>query len=218
MSELSKRVVKYYFKQGFKLFAYVLLGIIPLGCVWAFMVYGNDYDWKRQLFRMLFGYCEWLVPYFIFCFSMQAPTWHDSMAMSMGARRKDVFCGNLIKQGTFALCSSFGYILLILWSRQTEQMNHVLFLLAISLASGSVGHFLGYKVYRYGRKVMLISVIAFLITYSVVRVSYTINYYHMAKMFSFEKNIFAYILGFIILFVVMEILIYKANKKCVVIM
>ena len=218
MNELSKRVAKYYSKQGFKLFLYVIFFMITVAIAWGLVLFGDDYDWKRKLLSMLLGYYEWIVPYLIFYYSIYAPTWHDGVAMSMGVRRKDVFCGNLIKLGTYALCNALSECLLILLSNQTEQMNRALFLMAISLAAGSLGHFMGYKVYRYGKTFMIFSAIVFIVAYFVIRVSYAINHYGMANNFLYERYIFVYILGSIILFGVMEMLIYKANKKSVVIM
>lgn len=211
MSDLFKRTAKYYFRQGIKLFSYISLGVLAVAVMWTVTLLGEGDDWSRRLFLMLLEFFEFFMPYAAFMFSLYAATLNDGIVLSMGARRKDIFIGNLIKQGTYALCNALGYLLLALPVWEQGRIKHVLFVIAMSLAAGASGYFFGYKVDKYNNAVAAVVAIVYMLLYVLIRYSFVIIDVGFSA-YAFENNVVIYALGALLIFAGMEVLIYRANK------
>lgn len=214
MGILSKRAAKYYFLHGLKLSAVSIGSILCVGFVWTLTMFGVD-DWNESVIRMVLQFTRYIVPYLNLCYSIYSPSWYDSLALSMGARRKDIFYGNIIKQSVFALTNVLFFGLIALISGQTGIVEQAAMITCMSLFSGAFGLYMGHKVKKYGRVVMMAACFIFIIFYMGTSLLYIVDGGFMAKIETYKQVLIA---GAVILFGVMEVLIYRVNKKSMVVL
>ena len=148
MSELSKRAAKYYFIQGIKLVMVSLLVLIFGGVMWTFFSMGEANAFEHVL-NMIFSFGTLFMIMLNFLYSMYSPAWYDSLVLSMGARRKDVFFGELLKQITFIIGTVLIYIILAVSLHRPEHIITILTCSIISLLMGAVGLIVGHKIKKY---------------------------------------------------------------------
>ncbi len=214
MGILSKRAAKYYFLHGLKLSAVSIGSILCVGFVWTLSMFGVD-DWNERVIRMVLQFTRYVVPYLNLCYSIYSPSWYDSMVLSMGARRKDIFYGNIIKQSVFALTNVLFFGLIALISGQTGIVEQAAMITCMSLFGGAFGLYMGHKVKKYGRVVMMAACFIFIIFYTGTSLLYIIDGNFIAKVEAYKPVLIA---GAVILFGVMEVLIYRVNKKSMVVL
>lgn len=214
MGILSKRAAKYYFLHGLKLSAVSIGSILCVGFVWTLTMFGED-GWDERVIRMALQFTRYMVPYLNLCYSIYSPSWYDSLALSMGARRKDIFYGNIIKQSVFALTNVLFFCLLALISGQTGIVEQAVSIACISLFGGAFGLYMGHKVKKYGRVVMMAACFIFVIFYTGTSLLYIIDGNFIAKVEAYKPVLIA---GAVILFGVMEVMIYRVNKKSMVVL
>ena len=214
MGILSKRVAKYYFLHGLKLAAITIGSILCAGFVWILSMFGVD-DWNERVIRMVLQFMFYMVPFLNLCYSMYSPGWYDSLTLSMGARRKDIFYGNIVRQSVFIFANALFFCLFVLISGQTSFIVQVLPLVCISFLSGAFGLYMGHKVKKHGRVILFLATLVFVILFNVTSILVLINDRFMA-IFNAYKPFMT--VGAVILFVILEVLVYRVNKKSMVVL
>ncbi len=217
MGILSKRAAKYYFLHGLKLSAVSIGSILCAGFVWTLSMFGVD-DWNERVIRvirMVLQFTRYIVPYLNLCYSIYSPSWYDSMVLSMGARRKDIFYGNIVRQSVFIFANALFFCLFVLISGQTSFIVQVLPLVCISFLSGAFGLYMGHKVKKHGRVILFLATFVFVILFNVTSILVLINDRFMA-IFNAYKPFMT--VGAVILFVILEVLVYRVNKKSMVVL
>ena len=155
MSSLAKRSAKYYFKEGLKVLALVL-GIECCLVIEWFVLGANEKNPMDYLFQMIMSVGCIIVVMINMMHSFYGPNWYDSLAMSMGARRKDIFIGELIKQATFVGSYMVVYIILIAIFNKYEYLLLMILSNIVSFALGPVGLVIGHKVHNHGKIIVFI--------------------------------------------------------------
>ena len=155
MSSLAKRSAKYYFKEGLKVLALVL-GIECCLVIEWFVLGANEKNPMDYLFQMIMSVGCIIVVMINMMHSFYGPNWYDSLAMSMGARRKDIFIGELIKQATFVGSNLAVYVILIVIFNKYEYILLMILSSIVSFALGPVGLVIGHKVHNHGKVIVFI--------------------------------------------------------------
>ncbi len=212
MSDLSKRAAKYYLVQGVRLFIAVLLGMTFVGTVWILTHFGET-NYVESVFYMILSLGTVFMIMMNFMYSVYSPGWYDSMVLSMGARRKDIFWGVLIKQITFSVCYAIFLSLMSILTSRPERIKSIMMSAAASLFMGAAGIIVGHAVKKCGRIVYYI----FLIIVSGVGAGSMVMLEHREHVFTLG-NATKYVIAMagLLLFVIMEFVIYRLNKKSMV--
>ncbi len=218
MSELSKRAAKYYFVQGAKqalfVFAFLMMMIVFNSLVF---IDGSLKDSFMNSIGNALRYGSYMVILCNFMFSVYGPNWYDSIALSLGCRRKDIFIGEMIKQAVFVLSN---FIVLIALE-VIGNMDSVMVLIGTAILGfimGPLGLILGHKIKKIGRIVIIIPIMIG------VFLSATIS-----NVIAMRREVFltegspmtGFVIGFIIvaavLFTLFEFWAYNLNKKSMVV-
>ncbi len=214
MSSLAKRSAKYYFKEGLKALALVL-GIECFLVIEWFILGANEKNPMDYLFQMVMSVGCIIVVMINMMYSFYGPNWYDSLAMSMGARRKDIFIGELIKQATFVGSYMVVYIILIAIFNKYEYLLLMILSSIVSFALGPVGLVIGHKVHNHGKVIVfIIAMIAgggggFIGFFSATGVSIGIESIG-------AYVIIAVLIISVIIFALFEFWAYKLNQKSMV--
>lgn len=213
MSSLAKRSAKYFFKEGIKTLGLVL----GLECVLIieWLIIGSD---EKSLVEYVLNMFMSVGSIFIIMMNMMysfyGPNWYDSMALSMGARRKDIFVGELIKQFTFVFGNFIALSLVAVIFQQYKYIILILISCIIAIALGPVGLIVGHKVSKYGKVIiMIIAIIG-----GFFGASLAIGGFWM-KEYVTELPVFTFpllIVGAIVIFGLAELWAYKLNQKSMV--
>ncbi|SFU89915.1 hypothetical protein [Butyrivibrio sp. INlla21] len=158
MGELSKRAAKYYFVQGTKqaLFVLAFLAMITvLNCL--VFVDGSVMDSLMDNIGSSIRYGSYMIVLCNFMFSVYGPNWYDSIALSLGCRRKDIFIGEMIKQVMFVL-SDFIVLIALATVAKQEYIIVLIGFVVLGLVMGPLGLIVGHKIKRIGRIVVLVTI------------------------------------------------------------
>lgn len=213
MSSLAKRSAKYFFKEGIKTLGLVL----GLECVLIieWLIIGSD---EKSLVEYVLNMFMSVGSIFIIMMNMMysfyGPNWYDSMALSMGARRKDIFVGELIKQFTFVGGNFVALSLVAIILHQYKYIIIVLTTSIIAIALGPIGLIVGHKVSKYGKVVILI----------MAMIAGGFGGYYAAAGFWMKEYVTELpgftvpllIVGAIVIFGLAELWAYKLNQKSMV--
>ena len=212
MSELSKRTSKYYFIQGSKMMGYILLLQLILCVEWFIMSSERD-NLIDYMSRMTLMCGLMFMVLFNLIYAVYGPNWFDSIVLSMGGRRKDVFWGEMIKQFTFILCNDVVLILVAVATNKLEWIPIILMTSLIAAVTGAAGLVIGHKVKKYGKVyIFIIAIIAGCFgAFASVTTVLDINVLGMAKL-----SVGLIILVAVVLFVLFELWAYKLNQKSMV--
>lgn len=213
MSDLSKRASKYFLLQGLKLTGYVFLiyGILFL----EWILIGSDdeigvLNFTLQMFLLIGGFFSILMNVI---FSMYGPNWYDGLALSMGARRKDVFLGEFIKQGVFVLCHFAVLMGVAIIFKKDMYKEYILFTSFLSFVLGPLGLIIGYSIRKYGKIIIFVIAIASGLcgawgSIAITSGTFAVNF----------QNLNAYVIAVVglIIFAGLEFVVYKLNQKSMV--
>lgn len=214
MSSLAKRSAKYYFKEGLKVVGLVL-GLECLLVIEWFILGADEEHFVDYLFRMIMSVDCIIVVMINMMYSFYGPNWYDSLALSMGARRKDIFIGELIKQATLVVGNLAVYIILIAIFNKYEYLLLMILSSIVSIALGPVGLVIGHKVHNHGKVIVfIIAMIAgcgggFIGFFSATGVSIGIESIG-------AYVIIAVLIIAVIIFALFEFWAYKLNQKSMV--
>ena len=215
MSELSKRASKYYLIQGFKSFGITIALELFLSIQWTFM--GSEhYSVLEYVTENFIIFTVMFMFMFNFLFSMYGPNWYDSIVLSMGGRRKDVFWGEIIKQFSYMLCCIALALTLAVVFNHHILIPLIILGLIVSIISGALGLVVGYKVKKYGKIVLMVMMI---IAGSVGGSVAVLTLNNSLLDFSGIQSGLLLIgcgVGAVLLFFLLEIWAYKLNQKSMV--
>ena len=214
MSSLAKRSAKYYFKEGLKALALVL-GIECFLVIEWFILGANEKNPMDYLFQMVMSVGCIIVVMINMMYSFYGPNWYDSLAMSMGARRKDIFIGELIKQATFVGSYMVVYIILIAIFNKYEYLLLMILSSIVSFALGPVGLVIGHKVHNHGKVIVFIIAMIAGGGGGFVGFATATGLAFGAEMLG-AFLITATVIGSIIIFALFEFWVYKLNQKSMV--
>ena len=218
MSELSKRAAKYYFVQGAKqaLFVFAFLMMMTVFNSLVF-IDGSVKDSFMNSIGNALRYGSYMIILCNFMFSVYGPNWYDSIALSLGCRRKDIFIGEMIKQAVFVLSNFIVLIALAV----IGNMDSVMVLIGTAILGfimGPLGLILGHKIKKIGRIVIIIPIMigAFLsATLSNVIAMRTEAF--LTEGSSMTGFVIGFIIVAIVLYTLFEFLAYNLNKKSMVV-
>ena len=217
MSELSKRAAKYYFVQGIKQFLFVI-GFIAMMIVFNCLLFdqGSETEVFMDGVGMALFTGRLMVIALNFMFSVYGPNWYDSMALSLGCRRKDIFIGEMIKQAVFVLCNM---ILLISLATVTKQRHSWILVVSgiFAFVVGPLGLVVGHKVKKIGMMVIVILMLvtAFLGQCVVNMIGPKLDVF-LAEGHSCIGLVIGFIIVAAVLFTIFEYWAYKLNKNSMV--
>lgn len=214
MSSLAKRSAKYYFKEGLKAVG-IVLGIECLLVIEWFILGTDEEHFVDYLFQMVMSVGCIIVVMMNMMYSFYGPNWYDSMALSMGARRKDIFLGDLIKQATFVGSNLAVYVILIVIFNKYEYILLMILSSIVSFALGPVGLVIGHKVHNHGKVIVFIIAMLAGGGGGFVGFATATGLAFGAEMLG-AFLITATVIGSIIIFALFEFWAYKLNQKSMV--
>ena len=213
MSSLAKRSAKYFFKEGLKTLGLVLGMEVLLIIEW--LIIGSDEkSIVEYVLNMFMSVGSIFIVMMNLMYSFYGPNWYDSMALSMGARRKDIFIGELIKQFTFVGGNFVALSLIAVIFQQYKYIILILISCIIAIALGPIGLIVGHKVSKYGKVIiMIIAIIGGVFGVSLAMAGFWMNEFITGfPAFTFQLVI----LGAIVIFGLAELWAYKLNQKSMV--
>ena len=218
MSELSKRAAKYYFVQGAKqaLFVFAFLMMMTVFNSLVF-IDGSVKDSFMNSIGNALRYGSYMIILCNFMFSVYGPNWYDSIALSLGCRRKDIFIGEMIKQAVFVL-SNFIVLIALAVIGNMDSVMVVIGTAILGFIMGPLGLILGHKIKKIGRIVIIIPIMigAFLsATLSNVIAMRTEAF--LTEGSSMTGFVIGFIIVAIVLYTLFEFLAYNLNKKSMVV-
>ncbi len=213
MSELSKRTAKYYFIQGMKSVGLVLGIEVLLTVEFVVLGMGRDEGFVEYLTGTALTMGSYFMVFMNIIFGMYGPNWYDSMVLSMGARRKDVFWGEIVKQISFITVCTVLHVIIVIASKQYAYLYYVIGTAAIAIVTGPLGLIVGHKIKRYG-KIIVVAIVAVCAGFGGF-VGYSFASGNTPFTIS-PIGAFTLAIGGVLLFVLFELWVYKLNSKCMV--
>ena len=213
MSSLAKRSAKYFFKEGLKTLGLVL-GMECLLIIEWLIIGSDEESIVEYVLNMFMSVGSIFIVMMNLMYSFYGPNWYDSMALSMGARRKDIFIGELIKQFTFVGGNFVALSLIAVIFQQYKYIILILISCIIAIALGPIGLIVGHKVSKYGKVIiMIIAIIGGVFGVSLAMAGFWMNEFITGfPAFTFQLVI----LGAIVIFGLAELWAYKLNQKSMV--
>lgn len=213
MSSLAKRSAKYFFKEGIKTLGLVL-GIECILIIEWLIIGSDEKSLVEYVLNMFMSVGSIFIIMMNMMYSFYGPNWYDSMALSMGARRKDIFIGELIKQFTFVGGNFVALSLIAVIFQQYKYIILILISCIIAIALGPIGLIVGHKVSKYGKVIiMIIAIIGGVFGVSLAMAGFWMNEFITGfPAFTFQLVI----LGAIVIFGLAELWAYKLNQKSMV--
>lgn len=215
MNSLSARTRKYYFLAGLKLFGYMAAVQLLLAVEWMFFGVEEE-DIVGFVSQNVITFNAMFMVLFNMMFAIYAPNWYDSMVLSMGARRRDVFWGQLIKQSIYVGLSAILSIVLCVVFKHENFLGYTFVAVAAAMILGALGLVIGYKVKKYGKIVIFGLLI-------IVGVQAGIWGFVLAAgiklpIGSLNSAILLSLIGVgaVAVFVLLELWAYRLNQKCMV--
>lgn len=215
MNSLSARTRKYYFLAGLKLFGYMAAVQLLLAVEWMFFGVEEE-DIVGFVSQNVITFNAMFMVLFNMMFAIYAPNWYDSMVLSLGARRRDVFWGQLIKQSIYVGLSAILSIVLCVVFKHENFLGYTFVAVAAAMILGALGLVIGYKVKKYGKIVIFGLLI-------IVGVQAGIWGFVLAAgiklpIGSLNSAIILSLIGVgaVAVFVLLELWAYRLNQKCMV--
>ena len=210
MSSLAKRSAKYFFKEGLKTLGLVL-GLECLLIIEWLIIGSDEKSLVEYVLNMFMSVGSIFIIMMNMMYSFYGPNWYDSMALSMGARRKDIFIGELIKQFTFVGGNFVALSLIAVIFQQYKYIILILISCIIAIALGPIGLIVGHKVSKYGKVIiMIIAIIGGFFGASLAIGGFWMKEY-VTELPSFTFPLI--IVGAIAIFALAELWAYKLNQK-----
>ena len=212
MSDLRKRTCIYYFRDFVKLWL-LTGGLMLLLLAEHFVIYAGNPLMLKNSIRTCTSVCGLFIFLFNCIYALYGPAWNDSIVLSMGARRSDIFIGTTMRELVYPL-SGLGVLYIICKLTGLENLFGLETLL-ISAAIGLSGlaRIIGYKVKKYGKIVTMVSAViagccgSLLATYWGGKS----NWLDLSRTFFVGAFI-----GSLIIFVLLRFIIYRLNSKTAV--
>ncbi len=211
---LATRSNIYYAVTGLKLLGTVGACVLVLVAEFFIMYYGNDELFKYQMNTLVMLAMMFLVM-FNGIFSLYSANWTDSMVLSMGARRKDIFRGQIIKT-VVAMVLGTGVVIAAMYL--TDQMDHLRIVIGMAIAAFPISalfYALGHKIRKFGK-------LGFVVIIMAATIGGILFGFNAATpgnpLAAFVRNLnTGAIIGIaVVLYLLFELWAYKLNKKSMV--
>ncbi len=213
MSSLAKRSAKYFFKEGIKTLGLVL-GLECVLIIEWLIISSDEKSLVEYVLNMFMSVGSIFIIMMNMMYSFYGPNWYDSMALSMGARRKDIFIGELIKQFTFVGGNFVALSLIAVIFQQYKYIILILISCIIAIALGPIGLIVGHKVSKYGKVIiMIIAIIGGFFGASLAIGGFWMKEY-VTELPDFTFPLL--IVGAIAIFALAELWAYKLNQRSMV--
>ena len=212
MSELTKRSAKYFFIQGLKALAGMILIELVIVLEWTIMGTENGSLIEHISKEVIFlGACFNVVLNMMY--SIYGPTWYDSLALSMGARRKDIFWGEIIKQLVLVLGNTGILLLVCITCSQQQLINFVLSVGVVAIVAGPLGLIIGHKMKKYGMFVaFFIVIIASVVGKTLALSGFGATFFETIS----GMGVLGILAISVIAFLLLEVLVNRVNQKSMV--
>lgn len=215
MKSLARRSAEYYFKQGLKMFALVIILLVVISVEWIIMGF-DEKDLNASVTQNIVIFSAMFMVMFNTLYAVYGPNWFDSIVLSMGARRRDVFRGQIIQQTTFiGLCTIVNLAICVIFNHM-EFIGYNILSIAVAFLFGVAGIVIGYKIKRFGK------VAIFIILMIITCIGATLGALTaLGKGINFtglNSGLLLLVIGVgaIIAFVLLELWAYKLNSKSMV--
>ena len=215
MSDLSKRTLKYYVKSGFKIYGIILAVEAALALEWLLIGFDEEnlFEYVTRMSLKIGGLFTVLLNGM---YSLYGPNWYDSLVLSMGARRKDIFWGQIIKQLILIVCNSVVLTVLALIIGKPFYFYYIYATAFLALILGGVGLVVGHKVKRYGKIVVVIVAVIAGVLGGTVGVTAVFDQNTALLNFFGSTPLVALPIAAIVIYVALEAWAYKLNKTMMV--
>ncbi len=215
MSDLSKRTLKYYVKSGLKNYGIILAIEAALALEWILIGFDEEnlFEYVTRMSLMIGGLFTVLLNGM---YSLYGPNWYDSLVLSMGARRKDIFWGQIIKQLILIVCNSVLLTVLALIIGKPFYLYYIYATAFMALILGGVGLVVGHKIKRYGKIVVVIVAVIAGVLGGTVGVTAVFDQNTALLNFFGSTPLVALPIAAIVIYVALEAWAYKLNKTMMV--
>ena len=215
MSDLRKRVCIHYLKDAGKMIL-MALGIAAIILVENLILNYGDAEMIEDMIDsaiMTFGL---FILLFNGIYAMYGPTWTDSLVLSMGVRRSDIFVGNILKEITFAVLGLIVLLLACFFTANYHFMFFSIYMCVASLVIAGIARIAGYKIKKFG-KVALVVLVAVIATLSgIIGMSIALDGFAF-DWFKFSVNTSVLAWGaFLIIYGILQDIVYRLNSKAMV--
>ena len=215
MSRLTKASIKYYVREGAILMALVLgIGVLFLAEM-AVLNLGEDNYFEYTVMSVTMMVGMFMVMFNVMK-SFYGANWTDSMVLSMGARRKDVFRGEIIKSVIYNAGCTLAMILLVVVAKQYYLVTYIAIMFCVSFPAGALGQAIGFKVRKYGKAVLFAIIIVFAGCGGAVGSMTSDGDRTFSAMSVLNVNLLIVAIISAVLFVLIELWVYNLNKNCMV--
>ena len=215
MKSLARRSAEYYFMQGLKMFGLIMGLQLILAIEWIIMGV-EETDLIGYVTQSIVIFSAMFMVMFNTLYTVYGPNWYDSIVLSMGARRKDVFRGQIIQQVTcIALCTIVNLAICIIFNH-VEFIGYTILSAAVAFLFGVAGTVIGYKIKRFGKVVIFIILMIITCIGAALGALTALGKDLVFTVLS-SGPLFPVIgIGTIIAFILLEIWAYKLNSKSMV--
>ncbi|SCZ76383.1 hypothetical protein [Pseudobutyrivibrio xylanivorans] len=155
MSELSKRSAKYYFVQGMKMMGLMVV-LQAILCVEWFLMADDRNNLFDHIIRMVLMGGVMFMILFNLIYAVYGPNWLDSLVLSMGARRKDIFVGEIIKQFTYIILNTVVYLVIAVTTGNNIWVPIIILAAVGAALAGAIGQVIGFKIKKYGKAYLFV--------------------------------------------------------------
>lgn len=215
MGSLANRARKFYFLQGLKLFGYV--SAVQLILVFEWIMFGTEEaDMVGFVSQNFITFNAAFMVLFNMMFSIYGPNWYDSMVLSMGARRKDIFWGEIIKQVTYTTLTAALNIIVCIVFNHTNFLGYTFVAIATAMILGAGGLVIGYKIRKYGKIVIFGILMVIFILSGIVGGLMAIGKFTVISKLGSGLLLTAVGAVAVIVFILLELWAYKLNQKSMV--
>lgn len=211
---LARRSDKYYVKTGLYTLGYALLLECLLIAELIFFDYGNDLR-MDYIARSGISFFFMILILFNAMYSLYAANWTDSIVLSMGARRKDIFRGQILKTTVCLVLGAALALIAIYFTKQFELIGLLIMSIIGAFPLTALFYGIGHKIRKWGRvAVMIIAIIGGICGAAVSAGSILRQVFFPA--FNLQISFAIYALVCVVAFVLLEMWVYKLSSKSMV--
>ncbi|SDI50803.1 hypothetical protein SAMN05421493_11664 [Pseudobutyrivibrio sp. 49] len=215
MKSLARRSAEHYFIQGIKIFGLVM-GLQVILAFEFFLMGAEMTDMLGYIVQNVVAFTGMFMILFNTIYAIYGPNWLDSVVLSMGARRKDVFWGQIIQQLTFITgCVIVSLAICFIFDRKML-VGFTFLAAAASILAGVIGTVIGYKIKKFGKIVMMIIIMIMACLGGVVGAMAAVGKQIHISALNNGLSLTVIGVGTIIVFILLELWAYKLNSKCMV--
>jgi hypothetical protein len=158
MASLAVRSSGYFFRRAIK-FLGIILGVAAFIVGEMFVLnFGEESMIESILLWAVVGPAM-MASILNMTYSLYSVSWQDSMVLAMGARRRDIFWGEIIQTAVLLGGSLLVDVILVLATNQQYMFPIIGLMYSLALPTGAIAMVVAHKLQKYGRVVMMIFVV-----------------------------------------------------------